>query len=266
MLVHFECPECKGLLCEIWSLNSSDWRIRFAYRGWLWNPGLAVNELILGQKMPEQIFFCKSCTSAKYNRSYIYCPNCYRFINSRFWSYGKAFGHWLGIFCPLCGGQIPTLLNFTSRLLLAIAWPILWLPRKLMHTRLLVYARNRALADRIGHNNELQVPVPKGSVSYTRMGFLFALFTNLIVAFGLTIAIASTVNSSQMGNLDYYGIIVCFLMTFLGGLIVSIPAGFFFAYSMRLVMDRKGDREMHLTLEDPMFSEKKIDNPPSLPS
>jgi hypothetical protein len=108
----FLCPRCCGTRYTVWKLPNP------LILHWVINPGLAVNELILGQRLPRDLFICKSCPKPLAWRSYVFCPSCGIYSASMIWSGWNGFGHWLGIICPECGRRVPTLSN-------AITWVIL---------------------------------------------------------------------------------------------------------------------------------------------
>jgi membrane protein implicated in regulation of membrane protease activity len=56
----------------------------------------------------------------------------------------NGFGHWLGLICPDCGAGIPSLLNITSWLVLAVLSPLFWLSWWLFGKRYSTWERRRA--------------------------------------------------------------------------------------------------------------------------
>lgn len=93
---------------------------------WVINPGLAFNELVLGQRMPLVSLEDLSSTKMRAERMVIPCPHCQTMHDGRTWSteQGTAFRNWFGLYCPSCGGLIPCLINITSLLFLIITAPI----------------------------------------------------------------------------------------------------------------------------------------------
>jgi len=90
------------------------------------NPGLAFNELILGQRIPKMMLGDKTSDKPRMERCYVPCPHCHTLRDGRTWSTdnGTAFKNWFGLYCTNCGGIIPCVRNVTSYLLLALTYPI----------------------------------------------------------------------------------------------------------------------------------------------
>jgi hypothetical protein len=240
VIVEFECPECQGHICERWGLNGSNLGIRLMYWHLILNPGLAFNELLLGQRTPAQMYVCKSCPTPLADRSYVYCANCDVFHNGRTWSYKQAFGNWLGYVCPSCGALIPCLWNLTSRLLLAMTAPIWWLPIKRYRARWIHRQYKRITAAKpayLDKDSKSVKPIP-----YGKMGLLWALIMNACFAV-VAVITAATTHAFGLGEL-----VGVFLASMLAGLIIWLPAGWLFAGWMKLMLDKKGNQELHLTI------------------
>ncbi|WP_121665297.1 hypothetical protein [Mesonia aquimarina] len=96
------------------------------YLHWILNPGLLINELILGQRVPKITLEDQDSNLPKFERMYIPCPHCHTIHDSRTWSpqNGTGFKNWFGLFCPKCKNTIPCLMNFFSLLVLTITFPI----------------------------------------------------------------------------------------------------------------------------------------------
>lgn len=93
---------------------------------WILNPGLAVNELLFGQRTPKISLLDKTLEKPRFERTFFPCPHCETLHDSRTWSTqtGTAFQNWFGLYCPACGGIIPCLWNLTSLVLLAVTAPL----------------------------------------------------------------------------------------------------------------------------------------------
>lgn len=80
---------------------------------WILNPGLAFNELALGQRVPSVNEECRECGT-----DFVSCHACNTAINALLWTGKNAFGHWKGLECPDCGARIYCLRNALAGLLL----------------------------------------------------------------------------------------------------------------------------------------------------
>lgn len=93
---------------------------------WILNPGLFINELIFGQRVPKVSLLDTSVDKPRIERTYVPCPHCDTIHDGRTWSTtnGTVFQNWFGLYCHSCGGIIPCLTNVVSFLLLAVSFPI----------------------------------------------------------------------------------------------------------------------------------------------
>ncbi len=110
---------------------------------WILNPGLAFNELVLGQRIPRGTYVCKSCERPYAERNYVTCPSCGGIHPAMLWARRNGFGHWFGYVCPSCAGVIPCLWNLTSLAILTLTFPIWWLPARYIRPRWLAFERRR---------------------------------------------------------------------------------------------------------------------------
>lgn len=106
------------------------------YKVWTWkhhsmlhyiiNPGILINELILGQRVPKEIYFEQVKDKPFMERQYVKCPHCETMHDGRTWSsqHNTAFKNWFGLYCPSCEGVIPCLRNATAWLILAVTYPL----------------------------------------------------------------------------------------------------------------------------------------------
>lgn len=96
---------------------------------WVLNPGLAFNELVLGQRLPRVTLIDRTSDEPLRDRTYVPCPHCSSLHNSRVaraaWG---SFGNWFGFVCPNCKKDIPVLWNVFSLLILAVTSPFWILP------------------------------------------------------------------------------------------------------------------------------------------
>jgi len=70
---------------------------------WVLNPGIAFNDLALGQRLPAVMHECRHCRTY-----FVDCPHCRTSCDSLAL---KAFGAWSGLPCPSCGASLPVLRN-----------------------------------------------------------------------------------------------------------------------------------------------------------
>lgn len=137
---------------------------------WVVNPGLAFNELVLGQRIPKVTLIDKTSNAPLMERQYVPCPHCHTIHSSSVWPRKAMFGNWFGLLCPTCDGIIPCLWNYTSLLLLAITFPIWgWFRRPLE-------ARWRALEKQQLLQNKDAEPMKAKDVSWLKMGLAYGLF------------------------------------------------------------------------------------------
>lgn len=106
------------------------------YKVWTWknplilhgmlNPGLAINELVLGQRIPKITLIEKGGRKALPERSFVPCPHCGTIHSSLKWTPQNhtAFKNWFGLYCNNCGKIIPCIRNLTSGVVLILTFPI----------------------------------------------------------------------------------------------------------------------------------------------
>ena len=107
------------------------------------NPGLIVNELILGQRLPKVMLIDKESDKPWMERAYIPCPHCETLNDNRLWAKWNAFGHWFGLVCPSCHEIIPCLWNIFSLAILAITFPLWYFPARFFRPRWLEIEKKR---------------------------------------------------------------------------------------------------------------------------
>jgi hypothetical protein len=130
---HPACPGCGLSKFKVWRLPN--WMVMH----WILNPGLAFNEIVLGQRLPRESLECRNCELPLVQRSYIVCPHCSGMHPAARWSGRHAFRQWLGLVCPTCQSRIPCLWNVFSILILAVTSPLWYLPYRF-------YFRDRVVA------------------------------------------------------------------------------------------------------------------------
>jgi hypothetical protein len=110
---------------------------------WILNPGLVINELLLGQRIPKLLLIDQASNAPFIERQRVPCPSCGDIHDGRLWSKSNSFGHWFGYVCPSCGKQIPCLWNVASLLVLALTFPIWMTIRHFGEAKWLAYERVR---------------------------------------------------------------------------------------------------------------------------
>lgn len=110
---------------------------------WVINPGLAFNELILGQRLPKITLIDKHSSKPLMERTKVPCPHCNTMNDGRLWGKGNAFGHWFGYTCPNCEENIPCLWNVLSILVLCVTFPIWFIPIRFFKPKWIEYEKQR---------------------------------------------------------------------------------------------------------------------------
>jgi hypothetical protein len=185
---------------------------------WILNPGLAFNEVVLGQRIPKTQLVCKECDGPLMDRGYVPCPSCRIMHLSRLSSGKGMFGNWRGVACPSCGKAIPCLWNLFSLVILALTFPLWSLPYFL-------YFRKRPLKP-LFHLEDGKPPTPKPVTRKTwiYMGALWGIF--MWVAMSLLPAL-------RRGDIDVEW------KSALIGLPIWIAGGLAFGLSMWFFLGRK---------------------------
>lgn len=159
----FKCPCCQSTSAKVWKLP------QFTSLHWVLNPGLAVNELILGQAIPKETYICNDCPKPLMERAYLHCPTCEAFHDARIWSGKNAIGRWFGYLCPRCTQPIPRLWNLTSLLILGITMPIWWIPVQILRPKWIASERKKMKVDPAS-----LMPI-KQNINWYEMGLFFGL-------------------------------------------------------------------------------------------
>jgi hypothetical protein len=113
-----QCPTCGAENSKVWD------RSHIAMLHWVLNPGLVVNELVLGQRVPERVEFCRECGT-----QFVRCEGCGESVDGTSWSVRDQLGNWgRDLACPECGHAIPCLRN-------GWAAAIEWIFRRVLYPR-----------------------------------------------------------------------------------------------------------------------------------
>ena len=223
----------------MWGLDSPNINTRLMYWHMILNPGLAINELVLGQRFPKNLYNCKSCTTPLYERSWVHCPECDTFHSGMIWSGKNAFKHWLGMFCPSCGGEIPCLSNYTTRAILALTKPFWHGPVQHKRALLTREARKQIAMD----GNALEKP--REPVDYKKLGLRWSLFMYIIFT-----ALFPPLLALGLGEFTLRHVTIMMLICLFIGPAVWFPAGFLYAAWMKHALDKQGDKNMHIAMND----------------
>jgi uncharacterized protein (TIGR02996 family) len=119
--VRFACPGCEGKTALRMDARNP------AVLHWVVNPGLAINELVLGQRIPKVMHLCKTCWVAS-----VRCVACRRFLTLKR-LYGEREGSmWVRLPCPDCSADIRLVRNWFAKLIIGagkMAFRSIWAKR-----------------------------------------------------------------------------------------------------------------------------------------
>lgn len=151
---------------------------------WIINPGLVINELILGQTIPKVMLIERAGKKPFYQRSLIPCPHCGTLHNGLKWSAENKtlLKNWFGCYCDNCKGIIPVQRNLTSIIILILTFPVWGWFRKSMRKSWLDKQPERY------KNINLNVPEKKNSTkNWLKSGLFFGTFmyVSMIIVFPL---------------------------------------------------------------------------------
>jgi len=134
---------------------------------WVLNPGLAFNELILGQRIPKITLIDKTSDVPLMERQYVPCPHCNAIHNNSLWAKQGSFKNWFGLLCPKCENIIPCLWNLTSLILLAVTFPIWAWFRRPLESKWRRFKINQYIK-----NKDIE-PITAKSTSWLKMGLIY---------------------------------------------------------------------------------------------
>lgn len=148
------------------------------YVFWLLNPAIMINELILGQRIPQETLVETDVPSGTLPKEYVECSECGQLTDLELWpQVGKKFGNWFGLACPTCGSKLPTSLNVWSRLCVIILFPLVFF--------LKAKFQDRALSQQvlILRGSEPQRASAKGAQKVIKRGVLFGAAMAVVLFF-----------------------------------------------------------------------------------
>lgn len=188
---------------------------------WLINPGLAINELILGQRVPKISYLDTTSSKSRAERSFVPCPHCNTVHDGRTWSTqnGTAFKNWFGLYCPTCEGIIPCLTNGLSFILLLLSSPIWFWFRNRIKKKWLAKQAKRY------ENLDLDsIPNPFEDWGWIKQGIIWATFMYCFMVFLFPLLEGSDIGLKKA--------------------LISIPiwliVGLAYGYTMKVIMNKKG--------------------------
>ena len=187
---------------------------------WIINPGLVINELILGQTIPKVMLIEREGDKPFFERSLVPCPHCGTLHNGLKWSFQNktAFKNWYGFYCDNCGKIIPPQRNLTSLLILTITFPLWGWFRKTLKENWLKKQPERY------KNINLELPKKKNTTkNWLKSGLFFGLFMYVMMTFIFPLIEQESINIKQI--------------------LISIPlwliAGLGWGYTMKIWVNKK---------------------------
>jgi|SRR5690554_1897904 len=195
------------------------WSWKNAYMlHWILNPGLAINDLILGQKVPKVILIENVSAKTLQAKIKVPCPHCKTIHSGLKWSTkNNAFKNWFGLYCDNCQKTIPCLTNFTSLLILILTSPIwIWFKSTLKKR----WMKNQA--KRYGNLNLIDIPNPFESYGWIRQGLSWSFFMYVFMALMFPLIFGEIVTLNKL----------------LIGIPIWILGGLGFGFTMRLIVGK----------------------------
>ena len=191
---------------------------------WILNPGLIVNELILGQRVPKITLEERTLNKTRFERGIVPCPHCETLHDGRTWSTenGTAFKNWFGLYCNKCGKIIPCLINIFSFLVLILTYPIWgWFKNKMKKNWL------EKQPQRFKNIDIKKVPNPYDKKSWIKTGLGWGLFMFIMMSIVFPLYDGSEIN----------------IKTILIGVVIWTISGLFFGYTMKLFFNAKINKQ-----------------------
>ncbi len=179
---------------------------------WRFFPPLAINEILLGQRIPSLSLLRKGMDR---KRGYeVPCPHCGAVHSGDLWARSRAFGNWFGLYCPCCGGTIPCLWNITSLAFLGLTSPLWYFFRRPLYRGWLKWQQKRFSTG--------NTPEPEPQYLFWKLGLFFWLAMFLLVEIILPLM------KGEFGK-NPWGV----------SLLIWCAGGVFFALSMKWYLSRK---------------------------
>lgn len=200
-----------------------NWK-NFSALMWILNPGIAFNELVLGQRVPKILLIDKTSTKPLMERTYVHCPHCEEIHDGRLWAKQNktAFKNWFGYYCRSCGGIIPCHRNIFSLLLLITTYPLWgWFKHQWKQKWLAKQPRR--------YQDVNAEKITYTEVPWMKIGLEFGGFMYIFMSLYFII-----INSQDI------------IPTLLIGIPVWALTGLLFAYIMKVWMGKKGGKELKI--------------------
>jgi len=188
---------------------------------WIINPGLVINELILGQTMPKVMLIEREGNKPFYQRSLVPCPHCGELHSGlKFSSQNKtAFKNWFGFYCDNCKEIIPVQRNLTSLIILTITFPIWGWFKQSIKQKWLDKQPERY------KNLNLEIIEKKNTTkNWLKMGFFWGLFMYVFMIIILPLIKQEEISQKSM----------------LIGIPIWLIGGLAYGFFMKIWMNRKG--------------------------
>lgn len=198
--------------------NSKNWVVIH----WIINPGIVINELILGQRIPKISVEDKESNKPRIERTYIPCPHCEKMHDARTWSpqNNTGFKNWFGLYCNNCGNIIPCVTNVFSLIVLIVTFPVWGWFKKSMKDKWIEKQPERYASIEL---NEFANPYE--GYGWIKQGLFFGTFMYVFIALVIPL-----VSNKEISSQD---------------LLIEIPiwliGGLAFGYIMRLFSNKKGN-------------------------
>lgn len=192
---------------------------------WMINPGLAVNELLLGQRIPNTILEDQTSEEPRSERIYIPCPHCGKKHRNLTWSKknGTGFKNWFGLYCPNCGNMIPCLINITTALILAITFPVWGWFKNIIKTKWLKRQPSRFKNLDLHYSEKIST-----NYLWIKQGLKWGVFMFIFMTFLIPLMIGQSIVWERI----------------LIGIPIWTMAGLAWGYVMRWYMSKKGRKRV----------------------
>lgn len=188
---------------------------------WIINPGLVINDLILGQTLPKIILIEKFGNKPFFERSIIPCPHCNTLHPGIKYSRqnNTILKNWFGYYCNNCNKIIPVHRNLTSLIILVVTYPIwIWF-KKPLKIKWLEKQPERF------QDLRLQVDNSKNTTrNWLKLGLIFGILMYLWMTFLMPFLFDSQITKEFI----------------LASIPVWLVTGLIFGLSMKLWMNKKG--------------------------